>query len=103
MSKLNSKMYKNKMLEENKKSENSSAAYSDQIQVRLSYSLDSFPDCLFQDNPGGGSEDAGAEKMLPGTFWNIFNYLLSSLPFMFCLYHRILFPSIFNNLVKPFL
>ena len=64
-------MYKNKMQEENKKSENISGAYSDQIQVRLSYSLDSFPGCLIQENPGGGSEDSGAEKMLPGMFCTI--------------------------------
>ena len=62
MSKLNSKMYKNKMLEENKKSENS----SDQIQVRLSqFRLSSRLTCI-QENPGGGSEDSGVEKMLPG-------------------------------------
>ena len=67
MSKLNSKMYKNKMLEENKKSENISADYSDKIQVRLSlFGLIYRLTFYIQENPGGESEDAKAEKMLPG-------------------------------------
>ena len=68
MSKLNSKMYKNKMLEENKKSESISADYSDKIQVCLPllFGLISRLTLNIQENPGGESEDAKAEKMLPG-------------------------------------
>ena len=70
MSKLNSKLYKSKMSEENKKSsENIDVLYSNQVQVE-NISLPCLQNQFvqFQTNPSG--EDLGfLEKMLPGRYF----------------------------------
>ena len=71
MSKLNSKMYKKKMLEENKKSsENISVVYLDHVQVGVILTLNLQQ--ILQENPSGsGIEDCREEKLSAGCsrFW----------------------------------
>ena len=68
MSKLNSKLYKSKMSEENKKSsENIDVLYSNQVQVEILPCLQN-QFVKFQTNPSG--EDLGfLEKMSPGRYF----------------------------------